>query len=547
MRVKKIKDLVVPFGKKRLVAYGLFVLLQAIVGIVAVFAVSPLMQVVFGKEKSIHVLGLNLDFIYIVIVFVLAQCVLCLVNVSTDFMRAHYIAKFNEWLRVSLLKKVIQRNYAYFTSNESAIIQQSVNMYAINIGILLNNYLEFLTKVAITCAFLLIAVFLSPLLAAIVAGLGVAYYLCVIKLFKELRLKINQKLDSANNRMQSLSLQMIQGIKMLRISEKTDFFLQRYGMAASDYARYSAYPNVIGTIPKYFVECLLMLVIAIYLYYLYSLEKLEETLPGVGVILFIAFKVFPLLQAIYSNFNFISTNTFVLDRVHETYFHKDNISTSDKLVKLTDNISIDHLRYRFSENDAYLEFPSFTIKKGETVGIKGPSGSGKSTLLNILLGFYKAQSGRILVDGEEMSDADLRTMHSLIGYVGQDPFLLHASIAENVSLETAEKQDNERIKRACQLAEIDIHIESLSEKYETIVGDMGVRLSGGQKQRIAIARALYKEPSILYLDEATSALDEETERKIMDTVYSLPEGMTILMIAHRLSTLERADRIIEIK
>ena len=191
------------------------------------------------------------------------------------------------------------------------------------------------------------------------------------------------------------------------------------------------------------------------------------------------------------------------------------------------------------------------IRYGERIGLIGSTGSGKSTTIDLLMGLLEPTKGKILVDGEDLHDPEyperLLAWRSSIAHVPQTIYLADSSIAENIAFGVPiDKIDFERVKRAAQQAQISAFIESTSESYATFVGERGVRLSGGQRQRIGIARAIYKQANVLILDEATSALDSSTEWAVMDAVEALSKKLTIVMIAHRLSTLQRCDRVIRL-
>ncbi len=185
------------------------------------------------------------------------------------------------------------------------------------------------------------------------------------------------------------------------------------------------------------------------------------------------------------------------------------------------------------------------INKGDKIAITGASGAGKSTLVDLIIGLYRAQDGQILVDGTPIDEKNLRAWRRKIGYIPQNIYLFDGSVAQNVCL--GEEIDEQRVKKVLNKAHILEFLEHHHDGLQTRVGEGGVLLSGGQKQRIAIARALYLAPEILVLDEATSALDEKIEAKIMDEIYTIASDKTLIIIAHRLSTLTRCDKVFEVK
>lgn len=215
---------------------------------------------------------------------------------------------------------------------------------------------------------------------------------------------------------------------------------------------------------------------------------------------------------------------------------KTSFSTSDQSIEISD------LSFSYSEREPLFEGLDLKVDHGETVGLVGGTGSGKSTLVKIILRFYEGLSGRIKIGGTDIKDLDISSLRKNIGYVGQDVYLFHGTILENIAY-GSHKLSKEEIIEIAKLAEAHEFITSLPKGYDTIVGERGHRLSGGQRQRISIARALVKEPSILILDEATSAVDNETEAAIQRSLAKVKKGRTTIIIAHRLSTVVDADRI----
>jgi ABC-type multidrug transport system fused ATPase/permease subunit len=213
-----------------------------------------------------------------------------------------------------------------------------------------------------------------------------------------------------------------------------------------------------------------------------------------------------------------------------------------------ESIRFDSVRFRYNTDGPWvLDGFDLTIRKGDRVGFVGSTGSGKSTTLDLLMGLLMPCGGRLLVDEEPISGARVRAWQRSIAHVPQSIYLSDSTLAENIAFGVSrEKIDLERVRNAARQAQIADFIESRRDGYDALVGERGVRLSGGQRQRIGIARALYKQASVLILDEATSALDNATERSVMDSIDSFDRDLTVLLIAHRLSTVKRCDSIVEL-
>lgn len=546
--IRSLARVALLYGYKKMLFFSFVMVVASLSSALAVLSITPLMKLAMNSDTQIEVFAIRIDFMKAVWLFGLAQLLLCVIAVSSEYARSHYITQFAAWLKVLILTRMMKRSYSYFVANEAAVLQQTVNQYSNTTAGVVKDVLDFFSKLLMVLGFLIVVVLANPMLAMIVSVVVAIYYLGIIRLLKKLRQRLNKDLGKSADKLQSYSMQTIQGVKLLRVSNKEELFVEQYENAAQMYAKNAILPPLLSVIPRYILECLLLMSVAIYMGWLYSQNTLVNSLPQLGIMVYVSFKVFPLLQGLYSLFNQISTQRYMVDRVlselntdEEEYYKK-----AKEVLQFDDQIRFDNLKFSYGEGMPSINYPNFSITKGKTLGIRGPSGSGKSTLMDLMLGLYQPSSGSVWVDGSVVTMGDLQSLHSKVGYVGQDPFLLHLSLAENIALEHKEGVDLQKVYKAAKLAQIDEYITSLNDGYWTIVGDRGIKLSGGQRQRVAIARALYNEPSILLLDEATSALDHKTETRIMDTVYSLPNTITIVMIAHRLTTLDRADTIVEL-
>jgi len=547
---RKLYQIARPYGLKRLSFYAIIVVVQLVAGMLSVLSVAPLMSMVFsgGKETSYSFAGyeFSLSSTDVALYFCFAQLFLCLVNISSDIGRNVFVARFSAWMSVRMMNEALDKPYAYFTRNEGSVVQQTVGGMASLVGSLVNQTLEMVTKSMLIVSFVLVAMMNNAVLSISIALVGAFYYLIISKCFRKLLQSVSERLNKAATNSQSLSMQLLQGVKMMRISGRESYYVERFKIATNELAKYNVIPGMVAAIPKYIMELILMISIVVYLAFVQRQGNLSESIEGIAVLVFVAFKAFPLKQAVFGIYTTLSSKNYVLRRVGELLDEESQAPASVNKLKFESGMQTRGLEFRYSNDGRTIKFPDINIRKGQSFGIKGPSGCGKSTLMDIILGLYSPSAGEVIVDGKVVSSSDLRSLHPIIGYVGQDPFLVNASIAENIALCAPEEIDLELVEQACRLAELDQFIKDQEEGYNTFVGDRGVRLSGGQKQRIAIARALYHRPSILLFDEATSALDDQTERRIMDTIYSLPRDITVVMIAHRLSTLDRADEVISL-
>ncbi len=381
-------------------------------------------------------------------------------------------------------------------------------------------------------------------------GFGLIYG-TIIRLSKR-RLAANSKRIAKNSTALVKVLQEgLGGIRDVLIDGSQELYSSQYRAADIPLRHAQANSQIIGTAPRYLVEALGMSFIAL-LAYAASLQGngLGNTIAMLGALALGAQRMLPVMQQIY--------NSLVTLRTQKANV-RDALALLDQPVEqgmlltgpplpFAHELTLNQLGFRYTATSPkVLNSIDISIKKGSRTGFIGTTGSGKSTLIDLILGLLPPSEGTISVDGVALDAANQRAWQRRIAHVPQAIYLSDASIAENIAFGVPLAQiDMQRVRNAAAKAQIACHIESLDLQYQTPVGERGVRLSGGQRQRIGIARAFYKNVDVIVLDEATSALDNATERAVMDAIDGLGTDITVLMIAHRISTLQRCDQIIEL-
>jgi ABC-type multidrug transport system fused ATPase/permease subunit len=305
---------------------------------------------------------------------------------------------------------------------------------------------------------------------------------------------------------------------------------------------------MISQIPKYFVETVAFGGIIFLIIFLISKgQRFSEVIPMVSVFALAAYRLIPALQQSYSHISNIKYNSPILEILARDLNDTNVRNIAKNTVQTLPNkdINIINLSYSYqNSNKLILKKISLTIKKNTTVGIVGLTGSGKTTLINLIMGLITPISGSISVGKTVLDDTSMASWQKNIGYVPQDIFLMDDTIKNNIIFSNALTDINiDEVIHAAKLAGISSFIESLPQGYDTKVGERGVRLSGGQVQRIGIARALYRKPSVIVFDEATNALDGITEKILIETIHKISHQKTIIMIAHRLTSVKRCDSI----
>ena len=311
--------------------------------------------------------------------------------------------------------------------------------------------------------------------------------------------------------------------------------------------------SFINQAPRYAMEALGMALLVLFVLGLSNRPGgVSAALPIIAMLALGAQRLLPLLQQLYGNWSVIMGSKTVLadvltllDQPLPVYAFEPEI----KPLKFIDSIQIQKLYFRYRNEDPWiLDDINLKIRKGEKIGFIGTTGSGKSTALDLVMGLLEPSAGQIVVDGQPLTERNMRAWQKLVAHVPQNIFLSDASVAENIAFGVPPQDiDFERVRMAATQARVADFVESQPLGYSVNVGERGVRLSGGQRQRIGIARALYKQASVLIFDEATSALDTETELSVMEAIDNLDSNLTVLIIAHRVSTLKGCDFICEIK
>jgi len=334
--------------------------------------------------------------------------------------------------------------------------------------------------------------------------------------------------------------------KFIKLRSKYRDILNKFAKATYGYSKVSIFSSVLGYFPRLFLEAIGFGLVTLSIVFIVwkSQSDIAMFLPTVTMFILALYRLMPSVNRIVNNYNSILYQSKSLDIIHDDLMYHP-VRYGEKHILFESKIILNDVSFAYDENNLILKDVNLIINRGEKIAFVGKSGIGKSTIVDVIIGLYKPCSGNIMIDNDLLSDDNINSYRKKIGYIPQSVYLFDGTVAQNIAFEF--EYDENKIKRVLSQANI---LEFLEEKQEGIftkVGEGGIKLSGGQKQRIAIARALYNNPEILVLDEATSALDSETESKIMDEIYDVSQDKTLIIIAHRLSTLEKCEKIYEIE
>ena len=412
--------------------------------------------------------------------------------------------------------------------------------------------LNLVNSVVVMCVILLAIFLIEPKIAlSAFGGFGLIYIIAIQITRKRLLLNSRQIALDSTRVIKSIQ-EGLGGIRDVLIDGSQPTYCQIYRSSDLSLRRAQGSNLFISSCPRYLVEALGMVLISIIAFNLSRrIDGTSTTLSILGSLALGAQRLLPVLQQAYSSWSIIkggqSSLEDTLDLLRQPLPNYAN-SPTQELLRFNKAIKINEIKFGYSRSLSYvINGVSLTILKGERVGFIGSTGSGKSTLLDVVMGLLEPSSGTIEVDDELLTAANQRAWQSHIAHVPQAIYLADSSIEENIAFGVArDKIDSLRVRQSAKMAQIADCIEALPNQYHTFVGERGIRLSGGQRQRIGIARALYKQADVIIFDEATSALDHDTEHAVMTSIENLSRHLTILIIAHRTTTLRSCSKIVEL-
>jgi ABC-type multidrug transport system fused ATPase/permease subunit len=388
------------------------------------------------------------------------------------------------------------------------------------------------------------------------AVLGGVYVILYIGLRPLIR-RMGESLVTANKERFKVAGEALGGVKQIKLIGREQHYVAAYTVPARKQARIRALNATIRVLPRYAIETLAFGGIVLLTLALISRTgatggaAFVEIAPLLGLYAFAGYRMLPNLQMLYASAATMRTGTAVINALHGDFEAGASLRRPPKIAPvplgLRDRLVFDAVSYRYpNASSGSLDRLTVEVERGSTVGIVGATGAGKTTFVDLLLGLLTPETGQIRVDGQPITHENVRAWQASLGYVPQDIFLIDASVSENIAMGVSRDQiDPERTESAARLARIhDFVIRELPNGYDTPIGERGVRLSGGQRQRIGIARALYGNPDVVVFDEATSALDNVTEREVMSEIANLSGAKTLIVIAHRLTTVRGCDKII---
>ncbi len=561
----KVWSLFTPAEKHKAIFMLLLVVIMAVLETIGVLSIMPFLSVIVRpeiiseKKWLLDIYNfLNFDEVrkFIVALGVMSIFVIVLSSISKTFIY-HVINRFIHLERYSistrLLSLYINQPYEFFLKRNGSELSKNVLS---EVDMLIFNLIQpighLIAQSFVITAMLLLVFFYDPWIAmgtvAIIGGLYVGIYRLVRQ---RLALAGKEVVVADKERYQSCN-EVFSGIRDIKISGASTVYEKRFAEATRSYARHVAASETLSQTPLYLVEAVGytgLIVIALVL--LVRSDDVGHVLPALGMYGFAAYRLLPAVQIIYRGVARLKFAGAALDNICKDLKIPLLLSVpTDKIMAPCLSIELKNVSYAYpsaSEKEILKDF-NLRIRVNTTVGITGVSGSGKSTLMDLLLGLQLPQKGLLLVDDVEITDGNMKQWQNAIGYVSQHIYIADATIAENIAFGVdARNIDMHAVERAARAAQIhELIVNELPRGYQTNLGERGIRLSGGQRQRIGIARALYRDPPVLFFDEATSALDESTENLLNIAISQLKGRKTIIVIAHKASALRSCEYTIDL-
>jgi ABC-type multidrug transport system fused ATPase/permease subunit len=558
-------NLLSPYQRKRFFILQLLVILMSIVEILGVASIIPFMALVGDMSQlqqdsffaSLYKMsGITSESQF---VFVLGICVLIMlfismmISVFTIWGLSMFANKIGTEIADRLYAHYLNQDWLFHASGSSAQLTKKIATETMRVTGAILVPLMYLNSKVVLSLLMSISIFVyDPKVAAI--GLSI-FAISYFFLFKGVRNKLNKNgiaISEVNEERFRLMNEGFGGIKDVLLMGRDSDFINRFNKTGKTLA-YSQGTNIaLAQAPRYFVELLAfgsMILLILYLIASHN-GNLGMILPIISVYAIGTIKLLPAFQQIYSSIAIIKANIPAFESIQQDLY--DSPHTGEILKKVEESylhpkkqISLEKVRFTYpKKQQPALDGLSIEIPINSVIGIVGPSGSGKSTLIDILLGLIKPDQGELKIDDEIIDSKNCRSWQNTIGFVAQSIFLSEGSIAENIAFGIPHNEiDFKQVEYALDLAHLTELTNSLKQGIHTKVGERGIQLSGGQRQRIGIARALYHKAEVLVFDEATSSLDGITEKMIMEAIHQFSGKKTIILIAHRLKTVQKCDNL----
>ena len=444
-----------------------------------------------------------------------------------------------------IFKTYMNKPYSFFMENKAGDLVQRKIMQTNKASAVLRVFILLLGGVTNILGVFLVLCFINFKVTLTITILMIPLYYVTVKISRGKVYKAGDRLVELEKQGFGLTTELLSGIKQVKVFCAEDHFQRRIGKIWQEYSRHSIRNQFLISLPRPVLETIVVLagVGTLIMFENFSGQG-KEVFPVLAVFAVGLFRILPLAAASSSQAMSLAAFLPSAETIANILREEVEEKRGHALPRIAEKVEFQNVSFSYSNREVVLEDLSLKFENKKFYGVVGVSGSGKSTIIDLIAGFFKPQKGRVLIDGVDLNDADVSTWLCQIGLISQDAFIFSGTIEDNICFGVDDEYRNkDRVKEATRIAYADEFIDMFPEGYQTIVGERGVKLSGGQRQRLAIARAIYLDPPVLIFDEATSSLDANSERKVQEAIEALHGKRTVIVVAHRLVTIARADYI----
>ena len=562
--ISGIKSYLSSIRKVQLIILSVLMIFLSVAEAISLASIVPFIGVFMNPDMFfsnpwlsffINFFGINNNdqlFLLVTIIFISLLILSFLIRIFTLYLTNKITYFIEADLKIKIFKYNINQSYSYHLKKSSYIVMSNIVQKTNAIAVFANSFIQIL-GCSLTVLFILgVLLIIEPFIIFSISSVVIFFFIFIAFFNRDRILKNSEKISQNQDKIVSTFQDSVGYIGEIILYSLQNIFTTKFNKSSQQIAESQTYNANVQQSPRIYLEYLTLFCLVILIFYFNQSEfEIVNSFTLLAALGYGSQKVIPLINRVYvcySSMRNVQASVIDVLSVLDSSKKEENENLLSEKIILDSSIKLDNIYFSYNNDENYiLKNISLEIKKGSKVGIKGTTGSGKSTLSNIIVGLLDPTKGKLIVDDILINSQNKSAWQKNIAIVPQNIFLNDVSIAENIAIGIEkDKIDLEKIKNVARQAQISDLVENKPNQYNEKVGERGIKLSGGQKQRIGIARALYRDAKIILFDEATNQLDVDTETLIMDSMYSLDKEITVILIAHRLSTLERCDKVIDL-